>query len=231
MEQWMHDTSSVGDKTAHLLSHTFTTATEDRVHGIIKGYIEDNLDKIQQIAGPWLKRKKTTILDYFDFIITRGPKFDELALMISSIATKCHIGVNNCDSSMWTTNESGDMEECNMLLLNRGNLMFKYVEMIEVDKEEDEEDRIPADKEDPTYNPEDYPENEEGCGGGGGDGNNEEKEDDEEGVYNEDENGSGDNRGDGDDEEKEDGTASLFVAVVPWLKKKQKRKQMLNSPC
>ena len=87
MERWMHNTSSVGDKTAHLLSHTFTTATEDRVRGIIKGYIEDNPDKIQQLAGPWLKCKKTTILDYVDFIIKRGSKFDELALMIFLIAT------------------------------------------------------------------------------------------------------------------------------------------------
>ena len=96
----MHDTSAVGDKTAHLLSHTFTEATEDRVRGIIKGYIEDNPKKIQQLAGPWLKRKKTTVSDYVNFKVAKGLKFDELALMIFSIATKYHIGVFHCDNSM-----------------------------------------------------------------------------------------------------------------------------------
>ena len=52
MERWMHDTSSVGDKTAHLLPHTFTETTEDHVHGIINGYIEDNPKKNQELAGP-----------------------------------------------------------------------------------------------------------------------------------------------------------------------------------
>ena len=50
MEWWMHDTSSVGGKTAHLLSHTFTEAMEDRVRGIIKGYIEDNPKKNSRIG-------------------------------------------------------------------------------------------------------------------------------------------------------------------------------------
>ena len=127
MEQWMHDTSSVGDKTAHLLSHTFTKATEDRVCRIIKGYIEDNSKKIQELAGPWLKLKKTTVSDYVNFIVEKGLKFKELALMMFLIATKCHIGVIHHDNSMWTTNESGDMEECKVLLLNRGNLMFESV--------------------------------------------------------------------------------------------------------
>ena len=92
MEQWMHDTSSVGDKTAHLLSHTFTEATEDHIRGIIKGYIEDNPPK-KELARPWLKWKKTTVSDYINFIVEKGSKFDELALMIFSIAIKCYIGV------------------------------------------------------------------------------------------------------------------------------------------
>ena len=220
MENWMHDTSSVGDKTAHLLSHTFTKATEDRIHGIIKGYIEDNPDKIQQLAGPWLKHKKTTISDYVDFIIKKGSKFDELTLMIFSIATKCHIGVINRDSSMWTTNESGDMEECEVLLLNRGNLMFESVEMIKVEKE-DKEDRTAAEKEDLTYYPEDYPEEEDEYGGG--DGDEEEEEDEEE--RDDDDNGGGDNGGGGDDDEKEHGPASLIVAVVPPMQKQTPKKQ------
>ena len=76
--------------------------------------------------------------DYVNFIVEKGSKFDELALMIFLIATKCHIGVIHLDNSMWTTNESGDMEECEVLLLNRGNLMFESVEMIEVENEDDE---------------------------------------------------------------------------------------------
>ena len=128
----MYDPSSIGDKTAHLLSYTFTEATEDRVCGIIKGYIEDNPKKIEELARPWLKQKKTTVSDYVKFIVEKGSKFNGLALMIFSIATKCHIGVINCDSSMWTTNASVDMEECKVLLVNRGKLIFESVEMIEL---------------------------------------------------------------------------------------------------
>ena len=46
---------------------------------------------------------------------------NELALMIFSMATKCHIGVINHDNSMWTTNKSGDMEECDVLFLTEEN--------------------------------------------------------------------------------------------------------------
>ena len=194
----MYDTYSVGDKTAHLLSHTFTEATEDCICGIIKGYIEDNPEKIQQLARPWLKCKKTTISDYVDFIVKKGSKFNELALMIFSIATKCHIGVINHDSSMWATNESGDMEECKVLLLNRGNLMFESVEMIEVEREKDEEVKTAAEKEDPTY----YPEVEEEDYGGGGDGDEEREEEGD--SDEEEEGGDGDEEqegGDGDEEE------------------------------
>ena len=42
---------------------------------------------------------------------------------------------------MWTTDLSGEMEEYEVLLLNRGNLMFELVEMIEIENEEDEETR------------------------------------------------------------------------------------------
>ena len=58
--------------------------------------------------------------------------------MIFSIATKCHIGVIHSNNSMWTTNESGDMEECDVLFLNRGKLMFEAVESIEVEQEDEE---------------------------------------------------------------------------------------------
>ena len=195
----MHDPSLAGDKTAHLLSHTFTEATEDRVCGIIKGYIEANPKKIQELAGPWLKRKKTTVSDYVNFIIERGSKFDELALMIFSIATKCHIGVIHSDNSMWTTNESGDMEECNVLFLNRGKLMFEAVESIEVEHG-DEEAKTVAEKEDPTY----YPEEEE-------EGDGEEEEEPEEG-----------------EEEVEGGEkVSLAVAVVPPVQRQTPKKESI----
>ena len=109
--------------------------------------------------------------DYVNFIVERGSKFDELALMIFSIATKCHIGVIHSDNSMWTKNESGDMEECDVLFLNRGKLMFEAVESTEVEQE-DKEAKTVAEKEDPTY----YPEEEEEDYEGGGDGEDEEEE-------------------------------------------------------
>ena len=221
----MHDPSSVGDKTAHLLSHTFTEATEDRVHGIIKGFIEDNPKKIQELAGPWLKRKKTTVSDYVNFIIVRGSKFDELALMIFSIATKCHIGVIHSDNSMWTTNESGDMEECDVLFLTSGKLMFEAVESIEVEHE-DEEAKTVAEKEDPTY----YSEEEEEDYEGGGDGEEEEREgeEEEEGDDEEEEEGDGE-----EEEEPEEGEreveggekVSLAVAVVPPVQRQTPKKK------
>ena len=235
MERWMHDPSSAGDKTAHLLSHTFTEATEDRVRGIIKGYIEDNPKKTQELAGPWLKRKKTTVSDYVNFIVERGSKFDELALMIFSIATKCHIGVIHGDNSMWTTNESGDMEECDVLLLNRGKLMFEAVESIEVEQEEDDEAKIVAERKDPTY----YPEEEEEDYEGGGDGeeeevNVEEEEGDEEGEEEveggekvEEEVNVEEEEGDEEGEEEVEGgeKVSLAVAVVPLVQRQTPKKQ------
>ena len=235
MERWMHDPSSAGDKTAHLLSHTFTEATEDRVRGIIKGYIEDNPKKTQELAGPWLKRKKTTVSDYVNFIVERDSKFDELALMIFSIATKCHIGVIHGDNSMWTTNESGDMEECDVLLLNRGKLMFEAVESIEVEQEEDDEAKIVAERKDPTY----YPEEEEEDYEGGGDGeeeevNVEEEEGDEEGEEEveggekvEEEVDVEEEEGDEEGEEEVEGgeKVSLAVAVVPLVQRQTPKKQ------
>ena len=227
----MHDPSSVGDKTAHLLSHTFTEATEDRVRGIIKGYIEDNPEKIKELAGPWLKHKKTTVSDYVNFIVERGSKFDELALMIFSIATKCHIGVINSDNSMWTTNVSGDMEECDVLFLNRGKLMFEAVESIEVEQEEEEEAKTVAEKEDPTY----YPKDEEEDYEGGGDGEDKEEEGDseEEGDDEEEEEGDGEEEGEEEEEEAEEGKeeveggekVSLAVAVVPPVQRQTPKKQ------
>ena len=223
----MHDPSSVGDKTAHLLSHTFTEATEDRVHGIIKGYIEANPKKIQELARPWLKRKKTKVSDYVKFIIERGSKFDELALMIFSIATKCHIGVIHSDNSMWTTNESGDMEECDVLFLNRGKLMFEAVESIEVEHE-DEEAKTVAEKEDPTY----YPEEEEEDYEGGGDGEEDKGkgEEEEEGEGEEEEEGDGE-----EEEEPEEGEeeveggekVSLAVAVVALVQRQTPKKESI----
>ena len=213
----MHDPSSAGDKTAHLLSHTFTDATEDRVYGIIKGYIEANPKKIQELARPWLKRKKTTVSDYVNFIIERGSKFDELALMIFSIATKCHIGVIHSDNSMWTTNESGDMEECDVLFLNRGKLMFEAVESIEVEHE-DEEAKTVAEKEDPTY----YPEEEEEDYEGGGDGEEGEGEEEEEGDGEEEEEPE-----EGEEEVEGGEKVSLAVAVVPPVQRQTPKKESI----
>ena len=159
------------------------------------------------------------VSDYVNFIIERGSKFDELALMIFSIATKCHIGVIHSDNSMWTTNESGDMEECNVLFLNRGKLMFEAVESFEVEHE-DEEAKTVAGKEDPTY----YPEEEEEDYEGGGDGEEEEGEGEEE------------DEGDGEEEEEpEEGEeeveggekVSLAVAVVPLVQRQTPKKERI----
>ena len=137
--------------------------------------------------------------DYVNFIIESGSKFNELALMIFSIATKCHIGVIHSDNSMWTTNESGDMEECDVLFLNRGKLMFEAIESIEVEHG-DKEAKTVAEKEDPTY----YPKEEE-------EGDGEEEEKPEEG-----------------EEEVEGGEkVSLVVAVVPPVQRQTPKKESI----
>ena len=98
---------------------------------------------------------------------------------------------------MWITNKSGDMEECNVLFLNRGKLMFEAVETIEVEQEEDEEAKTVAEKKDPTYYPKDEEEDYEGRGDG---------EDEEEEVNGEEEEeGDGGEEKEGDDEEEEEG--------------------------
>ena len=165
--------------------------------------------------------------DYINFIVEKGSKFDELALMIFSIAIKCHIGVIHCDNSMWTTNESGDMEECEVLLLNRGNLMFKSVEMIEVENKEDEAAKTVAEKEDPTY----YPEDEEEDYKGGGDGEEdeerdeeEEQEGDEEEEEEEDEEEEGGEK-EGDEEVEGGEKVSLAITVVPLIQRETPKKK------
>ena len=155
--------------------------------------------------------------DYVNFIIERGSKFDKLALMIFSIATKCHIGVIHSDNSMWTTNESGDMEECDVLFLNRGKLMFEAVESIEVEHE-DEEAKTVAEKEDPTY----YPEEEEDYEGGDGE--------EEEGEGEEEEEGDGEEEQEPEEgeEEVEGGEkVSLAVAVVPLVQRQTPKKERI----
>ena len=172
--------------------------------------------KIQQLAGPWLKCKKTTVSDYVNFKVAKGLKFDELALLIFSIATKYHIGVFHRDNSMWTTNASGDMDECEVLLLNRGNLMLESVEMIEV-----EAAKTVAEKKDPTYNPdeeEDDNPDEEEEEDNPDDNDDEEEEEEEE----EEENEGG---GDGDEDVEGGEKTSLAIAVVPPLPRQTPKKE------
>ena len=122
---------------------------------------------------------------------------------------------------MWTTNESGDMEECDVLFLNRGKLMFEAVESIEVEEEEDKEAQTVAEKEDPTY----YPKDEEEEYQGGGDGEDEEEEGDGE------EEGEGEEEGDeeeGDDEVECGEKCSLAVAVVPSVPKQTPKKESIQ---
>ena len=173
--------------------------------------------KIQQLAGPWLKRKKTTVSDYANFKVSKGLKFDELALLIFLIATKYHIGVFHRDNSMWTPNASGDMDECEVLLLNRGNLMLESVEMIEV-----EAAKTVAEKKDPTYNPDeeeedDNPDEEEEEDNPDDDDDEEEEEEEEE-----EENEGG---GDGDEDVEGGQKTSLAIAVVPPLPRQTPKKE------
>ena len=158
------------------------------------------------------------VSDYVNFIVEKGSKFDKLDLIIFSIATKCLIGVIHRDNSMCTTNESGDMEECEALLLNRGNLMFESVEMIEVENEDDEAGNTVAEKKDPTY----YPEDEEEDYKGGGDGDDDD-EGDEEDEEDEEEEEGGEKEG---DEEVEGGEkVSLAIAVVPPIQRETSKKE------
>ena len=159
--------------------------------------------------------------DYVNFIVAKGSKFDELAIMIFSIATKCHICVIHYDNSIWTTNASGDLEECEVLLLNRGNLMFESVEMIEVEDDDNEEGV--GDKQDLTYNPEEGEEEE--------DNHDEEEEDEEEQEEEEnpddeeEEEEEYDGGGDGDEDVEGGEKSSLPVAAVSGLPRQTPKKE------
>ena len=98
-----------------------------------------------------MKRKKTTLDDYREFISKRGGKFDELALMFFAKAASCHIGIINVDNTMWTMCKSGLKDDCHVLFLNRGKLLFELVEEADVDTEDEKLEE----KEDPSHQPED----------------------------------------------------------------------------
>ena len=159
--------------------------------------------------------------DYVNFIVAKGLKFDELALMIFSIATKCHIGVIHRDNSMWTTNASGDMDDCEVILINRENLMFESVEMIEVEGDKDEAAKTVADKKDLTYNPDeeedDNPDEEEEEDNPDDDDDDEEEEEEEKEEY--------EGGGDGDEDVEGGEKTSLAITVVPTLPRQTPKKE------
>ena len=104
----------------------------------------------------------------------------------------------------------GIWKNADVLFLNRGKLMFEAVESIEVEHEDEEAKRV-AEKEDPTY----YPEEEEEDYEGGGDGEEEEGEgeEEEEGEREEEEEGDGE-----EEEEPEEGKEEVEGGEkVSWL--------------
>ena len=86
--------------------------------------------------------------EYKEFISKKYSKFDKLAIMIFALGAKCHIGVIFCDDSMWTTCESRNKEDCDILLLYHGNLFLneeKEVDGGEVgEMEKDDTEWVPA---------------------------------------------------------------------------------------
>ena len=56
--KFMADTQCIGDKTPHLLSHTFTSTNEDIMRGIVKAYIENNPEEATKTKWPLGQKKK-----------------------------------------------------------------------------------------------------------------------------------------------------------------------------
>ena len=64
--------------------------------------------------------------------------------MFFALGCKSHICVIFQDDTMWTTCESGSKDDCDILLLYRGNLFFDEVEEVDGGETEKEEDWVPT---------------------------------------------------------------------------------------
>ena len=136
------DFQDTGEHTPHLLSYTFTGTNADTMRQIVVTFMDEDLEDAYKLAKPWLDRKKTTFGDYRKFIKKKYSKFDELALMFFALGCKSHICVIFQDDTMWTTCESGSKDDCDILLLYRGNLFFDEVEEVDGGETEKGEDWV-----------------------------------------------------------------------------------------
>ena len=96
----------------------------------------------KELTDEWIKQKKTTLADYKTHISTKGCKFDELAIFLFALSTKCHVGVLFNGNTFWTTAASCSLDDCKVFLLWKGNLIFeqiqkKIAEQTECDKDDD----------------------------------------------------------------------------------------------
>ena len=98
---------------------------------MIVTWIKKNTEALWGLAADWLRMKNYTVADYNTFIGRRGSKFDELALVIFSMATNMDVCILNADNTIWTTCPTGRQDDCDILLLNRGGLNFDLVEIDE----------------------------------------------------------------------------------------------------
>ena len=138
------DFQDTGEHTPYLLSHTFTGTNADTMRQIVGTFMDEHLEDAYKLAKPWLDRKKTTFGDYRKFIKKKYSKFDELALMFFALGCKSHICVIFQDDTMWTMCESGSKDDCDILLLYRGNLFSDEVEEVDGGETGKEEDLVPT---------------------------------------------------------------------------------------
>ena len=129
---------TVGDRTAHMLSHYATGLNDELVRDIISTIIFERKNEIEEVSRSWLKTKGINLEGYTRNVSRKGVKLDELGITLFCMSVRCHVGIINCDETIWTTCATNDIEDCDMIFLNRGNTIFDMVE--EKDKETEEED-------------------------------------------------------------------------------------------
>ena len=126
---------TVGDRTAHMLSHFATGLNDELVRDIISTIIFERKNDIEEVSRSWLNKKGTNLEGYKKNIIRKGVKLDELGITLFCMSVSCHVGIINGDETIWTTCATNDIEDCDMIFLNRGDMTFDMIEEKETDEE------------------------------------------------------------------------------------------------
>ena len=111
-----------------MLSHYSTGLNEELVRHIVCTIIIERKKEIEEVAGSWLRTKEINLEGYMRNISQKRVKFDELGITLFCMSARCHVGIINCDDTIWTTCATNDIEDCDIIFLNRGDMNLDMVE-------------------------------------------------------------------------------------------------------